>query len=303
VPLRGDLQRFEDTLVSVLENQPERSEVVVVTNQPYDDPYDLRREVAFVDAPTSASLLECFAVGLTASRAPIVHLIDAGIEATAGWADPALARFHDRDVATVAPLIADRFQRQTILSAGLRYTRAGAITTIAAGKRTDAFRFDDRVLTAAELGATFYRREALAEVESIADFGCDRAAAVELALALQNAGYHSVSEPGCLVLANRKHFARRGGWRAGVASEQLYRRAAASQDIQQSRLAHAALVATEAIQIPLRPWLLGQLAGRFGAAVGVGSPKGIAIGAQAAAHLTTSSRRTPPFAPPKSRAA
>ena len=51
VPLMGDLKRFEDTLVSVLENQPEQSEVVVVLNGPYDDPYDLRSEVKFVEAP------------------------------------------------------------------------------------------------------------------------------------------------------------------------------------------------------------------------------------------------------------
>ena len=38
----GDLKRFEDTLVSVLENQPEQSEVVVVLNGPYDDPYELQ---------------------------------------------------------------------------------------------------------------------------------------------------------------------------------------------------------------------------------------------------------------------
>ena len=49
VPLMGNLQRFEETLVSVLENRPERSEVVVVTNRPYDDPYALRGEVAFVE--------------------------------------------------------------------------------------------------------------------------------------------------------------------------------------------------------------------------------------------------------------
>ncbi len=65
----GDQQRFEDTLVSVLENQPERSEVVVVTRGPYDDPYDLRREVGIVEAPRarafwSVSLPDWVAAGL-----------------------------------------------------------------------------------------------------------------------------------------------------------------------------------------------------------------------------------------------
>ena len=93
VPLMGDLKRFEDTLVSVLENQPERSEVVVVLNEPYDDPYELRGEVKFVEAPPGADLVDCFACGLAASNAPVVHMIASGFEATPGWADAALARF------------------------------------------------------------------------------------------------------------------------------------------------------------------------------------------------------------------
>ncbi len=296
----GDLKRFEDTLVSVLENQPERSEVVVVTNQPYDDPYDLRREVAFVEAPFGASLLECFAVGLTASRAPIVHLIAAGCEATPGWADAALKRFGDRDVAAVAPLVADRFETKTILSAGLRYTRGGAIKSIGAGKRVEGFAINERLFTGAELGAAFYRREALAEVESLPDYGCEQAAAVELALALQSAGYSSVSEPECLMLANRKQFALPVAWRTGVAKERLW---SAATEVRRSSLAHAALVAMEAIQIPLRPRLISQLAGRFGAAFGVASAaREVAIGACAAAHLPTYSRRSP-FSAGKSRAA
>ncbi len=300
----GDLKRFEDTLVSVLENQPERSEVVVVTNQPYDDPYDLRREVAFVEAPAGASLLECFAVGLSANRAPIVHLIAAGFEATTGWADAALARFCDRDIAAVAPLIADRFQPQTILSAGLRFTHGGAIASIAAGQSADGFTLDEHLLTAAELGAAFYRREALAEVESLPDYGCEQATAVELAFALRSAGYRSVSEPECLMLANRKQFAPHGSWRTGVASERLYRRLSAASDVKPSHLAHAGLLAAETIQIPLRPSLASQLAGRLCAALSfIAVPKEVAIGDCAAAHLPTFSHRSPPFTSAKSRAA
>jgi hypothetical protein len=301
--LRGDLKRFEDTLVSVLENQPERSEVVVITNHPYDDPYDLRREVEFVEAPQGASLLECFAVGLSASRAPIVHLIAAGFEATPGWADAALARFGDRDVAAVAPLVLDRNPPQMILSAGLQYTRGGSFIRIGAGQHAEGFTLYDRLLTGVELGAAFYRREALAAVESLPDYGCEQAAAVELAFALRDAGYRSVSEPECLMLANRQQFARRGGWHTGIASEQLYRRLSAAPDASSSRLAHATLLATEAVQTPLRPALIGKLVGRFYAALGFAAPNEVAIATQAVAHLPTYSRRSPPFTAAKSRAA
>ena len=119
VPFMGDLKRLEDTLVSVLENQPEGSEVVVVLNEPYDDPYELRGEVKFVEAPQGANLLDCFVCGLAASDAPVVHVIAPGFEAMPGWADAALARFVEADVAAVAPLVVDRENPDRILSAGL----------------------------------------------------------------------------------------------------------------------------------------------------------------------------------------
>ena len=44
IPVLGSLDGLEDTLVSVLENRPADCQIVVVLNQPYDDPYDLKDE-------------------------------------------------------------------------------------------------------------------------------------------------------------------------------------------------------------------------------------------------------------------
>ncbi len=201
VPLMGNLKRLEDTLVSVLENQPERSEVVVVLNEPYDDPYELRGEVKFVEAPPGADLVDCFACGLAASSAPVVHVIAAGFEATPGWAEAALARFAEADVAAVAPVVVDRDHPQRILSAGLRWTAAGSIGRIAAGKRLDRFAANDRALCGPELAVAFYRRDVLETVESLQHYGSDLAAATDLALALRKAGYRAVQEPACVTTA------------------------------------------------------------------------------------------------------
>ena len=301
VPLTGDLKRLEDTLVSVLENQPERSEVVVVLNEPYDDPYALRGEVKFVQVPRGADLAECFACGLAQSDAPIVHTIASGFEATPGWADAALARFAETDVAAVAPLVLDRDNPERILSAGLRWTAAGSIGRIARGKRVDRFAAKDRVLCGPELAVAFYRRDVLETVESLQSRGSDLAAATDLVLAMRKLGYRAVQEPGCVTTATGDLLACRGDWREGVAGEQLFRRWTAVPGWKRSWAAHAVLLGMECVQFPLRPSVLARLAGRFWAALGFGALPAVAIGSRAAsqtgavirpAHFGTADWRT-----------
>ncbi len=297
----GDLKRFEDTLVSVLENQPERSDVVVVLNRPYDDPYQLEGEVKFAEtrpAPTSGyppgapggDLVDSFACGLAASDGAVVHVIAAGFEATPGWADAALARFAEADVAAVAPVVVDREHPDRILSAGLRWTRGGSIGRIAAGKRLERFAADDRALCGPELAAAFYRRDVLETVETLPHHGSELAAAADLALAVRKAGYCAVQEPGCVTTATGERFASAGAWREGVAGERLFRRWAAVPGWKRAWAAHLGLVAWECLQLPLRPSNLARLGGRLWATLGCGSPTmvtwcpTVAIGPQVADH-------------------
>ena len=148
-----------------------------------------------------ADLVDCFACGLAASSAPVVHMIASGFEATPGWADAALARFAEADVAAVAPVVVDRDNPDRILSAGLRWTAAGSIGRIAAGKRLDRFAANDRVLCGPELAVAFYRRDVLEAVETLQHHGSELAAATELALAMRKAGYRAVQEPACVTTA------------------------------------------------------------------------------------------------------
>ena len=93
-------------------------------------------------------------------------MIAAGVEATPGWAEPALARFAERDVAAVAHVVVDRDRPQRILSAGLQYTRGGSIRRIVdplrgyPGRRLDRFAADQSECCVPELQSAFYRREA-----------------------------------------------------------------------------------------------------------------------------------------------
>jgi cellulose synthase/poly-beta-1,6-N-acetylglucosamine synthase-like glycosyltransferase len=51
IPAPGDETTLEETLVSVLENRPENSEIVVVLGFGYHDPWSVGEEVRFIQAP------------------------------------------------------------------------------------------------------------------------------------------------------------------------------------------------------------------------------------------------------------
>ncbi len=315
----GDLTRFEDTLVSVLENQPERSEVVVVLNQPYDDPYQLQGEVKFVETLPGADLVDCFACGLAASHGPVVHVIAAGYEVTPGWADAALARFAEPDVAAVVPVVVDREHPDRILFAGLRWTAAGSIGRIAAGERLQggrgkaesgppsAFPLPPSAFAPfPSLAAAFYRRDVLERVDILQHDGSELTAATDLALAVRKAGYRLVQEPACVTIAAGELLADpapgwklhrsgcrvpRDAWREGVASERLFRRWAAVPGWRRSAAAHLGLVAMECARFPWRPSILARLSGRLWARLGFGAPRRVAIGRQAACSADACGRR------------
>ncbi len=264
--MTGNLKRLEDTLVSVLQNRPEKCQVVVVLNQPYEDPYELDGEVDFVQAPSGAGLVECFDWGVTASKAPIVHMIAAGVEATANWTDAAMSHFVEPDVAAVAPLIVDRVDRQRVLSAGLHYTSAGAICRIASrtGRPVASpFRGPDPL-------ASFYRKSVLDSIEAMPHIGSELVAATDCALAVRQAGFHCAFEPESLLTGSRDLLGGSSAWREGIAAERLYRRWAKSSEAHGSWSGHAGLIALELLQCPLHPSMMGRLAGRLWANLGFG---------------------------------
>jgi len=49
IPCLGGAAEFDATLVSVLQHRPADCEVLVIHNEPYDDPYALGHEVRFVE--------------------------------------------------------------------------------------------------------------------------------------------------------------------------------------------------------------------------------------------------------------
>ncbi|MFN3193479.1 MAG: hypothetical protein ACE361_23405 [Aureliella sp.] len=103
VPHRGDDARFEETLVAILENRPEESEVIVVHDGTYQDPYQLGDEVVFVQTDRRLPLPQLLNEGLMASFAPIIGFVVDGTIVSQHWADEAVyALQDDLDLVSVA---------------------------------------------------------------------------------------------------------------------------------------------------------------------------------------------------------
>ena len=64
IPVLRQLDRLEDTLISVLENRPPDCQIVVVLNEPYNDPYALSGEVCFIQAAAGSSFADVLNLGI-----------------------------------------------------------------------------------------------------------------------------------------------------------------------------------------------------------------------------------------------
>jgi hypothetical protein len=262
IPVLGNPRQLDDTLVSVLENRPEHCEILVVHNGPYDDPYQLGDEVVLIEAPRGASLAECLNQGLSASRAPVVHVLSCGVEVGPGWTDAALHHFCNPEVAAVAAVVLSGNDR-TIFSAGLAYRTEGAPWRLAHGRDLADSTADEQHLCGPDTLAGFYRRSALEAIDGFSSWAGNAMTAIDAALALRDAGFPCVLEPECVARANAAAVFEPSSFARGRDAERLFWRWASRQGWISSLIGHAALVAGQCVICLWRPSMLAQLAGRM----------------------------------------
>lgn len=269
VPFLGDLRRLEDTLVSVLQHRPSGVEVIVPHSAPYEDPYHLAGEVRFVAAPKRSTAVQCLALGIAASYAPLVHLLGCGAEVTDGWADAAIQHFDRPDVAAVAPLLVDREQPECVLATGVAYFGGGQATILGAGSTRFNLPDSSQKIMGPTIRAGFYRKAAIDALPGGLDPALgDELCAVDVAATLKRVGWTAVYEPRSIVYddaadqpsTNKKS----GSLGRGLHEERLFRRQLAGRLTRAARAAHALDLIGSALRSPpwrSAAWLTGHLIG------------------------------------------
>lgn len=264
IPVVGNLTSLEDTLLSVLENRPDDSEVLVVLDEPYDDPYELKDEIRFLQATAGASFVESANLGISESRAEVVHLLACGCQVEEGWASHALPAFDEPSVAAVVPLVLTTGENPRVLAAGMAYRSGGLVRTLGRGLSPAAVDACQKQLLAPAPLAAFYRKSALELVGLFSQEIVDWLATVDLGLALEQAGFRAVLEPQCRVVAVRPLKRSVGAFRRAFELERLFWRWGPRGGWMKSLAVHGTMIAAEAVGglVTLKPSLLaGRLVG------------------------------------------
>jgi GT2 family glycosyltransferase len=257
----GKIDALESTLVSVLENRPSDCEIVVALDQPYSDPYELKDEVRFVAPRSRVSWVGQVNAALSVTRAPFVHLLAAGCQVSEGWIDEALARFGDRQVGSVAPLIVDIDDPERVVAAGIGYRPSGARYLVGHGRPWNAIASTAPIVGPSGIGA-FYRKAALDFIGGFSHQLGMQTADIDLALMLNRAGFSTTFEPRSRILAAADVDPRESAFCKALYSERLFWRNLVGGGRAKALTVHAGLVALEMLTSLPRPRALTQLAAR-----------------------------------------
>lgn len=256
IPVLRSFELLEDTLLSVLENRPDRCEVVVVSAESYSDPYDLAGEVRFIEQPAASSIVDLINAGIEASAAGALHVLVCGAEVTEGWSDAPLRHLAEARIAAVAPLVLDHRQRPNIVAAGLKYLAGGQRCASLEGLPAESAGAMPAQVLGPSIVAGFYRRDALELLgEAFSPMLGDHLADVDLALRLRRAGFEAVLEPSSIVYRCQAIIDRPRPFNAARLAERLFWRNAPSLGWARSLAAHSMALAADFVH-PLR--LLGR---------------------------------------------
>ncbi len=271
IPTPADTGAMEETLVSVLEHRPDDCEIVVALGCDYADPWNIREEVRFVQAPAGSSLVACVNLGVAASEGEVVHVLAAGWRATEGWTDLPLERFEDDDVGAVVPLGVAADDRDRVVSAGVRCAVGGRRIDVAADTRWKRARAAECPPAGAPvpqgpvLQTGFWRSGVLALAGRGFTTACgDGAADADMAITLSRSGRSVVVEPHSVVIAPAaaKGKVRTRSFAAGVHAERLFWRSVAGSSFLPALVMHLVEIVRHAVaRAPLGtvPMLVGRV--------------------------------------------
>jgi len=266
----GSVESWEATLVSILENRPADCEIVVALREPYADPYDLKDEVRFLEPPRRARATQVLNAALAATRAPLVHLLASGCKVSEGWTDAPVARFGDRRLAAVSPLVWDASQPKRLLAAGVGYRIRGQRVRVGEGLSAAEPEALSTVIGPC-LFAAFYRRAALDFVGGFSTQLAPRQADADLALVLRAAGFTSAVESRSTIYAGSQVDRAEGAGTESLADERLFWRNWRGAGSTRALVSHLALACADVLGGLPGPRAVARFAGRLRGALEFGS--------------------------------
>lgn len=277
-----DVPALEETLVSVLEHRPDDCEVIVALGMPYDDPWNIREEVSFVEAMPGSGLVGCVTAGIAAATGDVIHVLAGGWKATENWTAVAVRHFAKPGVAAVVPLAVAEIDRDQPVSAGIRRT-AGGRSVVVVPRRKAGGLVMGALPAAPMLEAGFWRADVVREFGFSPACG-DSLAAADMAATLTALGAEVVLEPEARVVSGPVR-RRRHPFVAGLHAERLFWRSLACERLVPALVAHTGEVMRHAaLTAPFGTFAM--LAGRLAAMLQIGSCVG------RTSQLTALMRRT-----------
>ena len=267
IPAPGDEATLEETLVSVLENRPEDSEIVVVLGFGYHDPWSVGEEVRFIQAPIGSNRVACINLGLAASTGRIVHVLAAGWRATPFWTDVAVEHFNNEQVAAVVPLEVASDDSDRIVATGIEVGSGGRRVMLRPWgdtSRVQGFHKEDYPSPSGPtLEAGFWSRQMINRLTFGFCPACgDEYADADMAVSLQATGGRVVFEPTSKIVAAPERHRPQPAFKAGLYGERLFWRSIAAEPLPQSLVLHVVEILRHAlVRAPLGtlPVLAGRL--------------------------------------------
>ena len=196
IPIPGDnhteteVQRFEDTLASVLRSRPHQAQVLVVHDGSYEDPHGLGSEVDWI-VESSSRLANQFDLALAASQGDWVVLVRPGVELDEGWEDSVEAAFENPQTGSLTPLIVPSSRPSRVTVAGVTADVSGTRQPLGCGQKV----YGRSLQRLNPLGPSshfgIYRRSILSAIGRLGCLTDDMYLDVELGLILQALGFSS----------------------------------------------------------------------------------------------------------------
>ena len=202
VPLVGDVNLFEQTLASLLRDLSSVTEVILVHDGTYEDPYSMGSEVTIIDAQSRrfASMLN---QAVAAATAELIAVVRPGVELPENWQSDIGPGFADEQVASVVPLIVPLSDPSEIVAAGLRTNYGFQRILEGDGDKTADRVFGRLRPIGPTQWAAFYRRSTLELAGNFDTTVDDQYLDLDIALALKSLGYRSHFAAQCVATISR----------------------------------------------------------------------------------------------------